>query len=286
MKTMKLKNKVAVVTGSGRGIGRAIAIAFAREGASVAVISRTTSEIEETSLQICASGGSVLGLQVDVSKSTDVEMMVKSTVEHFGRIDILVNNAGILGPVGPLYSDDVSSWVETIKVNLIGTFLCCKAVLPLMMQQHSGKIINLSGGGATSPRPMFSAYAASKCAIVGLTSTLAEEVKEFNIQINAVAPGAIFTRLHEQVLNAGAKAGNKELAASNSAKCENEGSLELATDLVVFLASDESVGLSGRLISAVWDHWKTMTKERIGKIMSSELYTMRRIDEVMFAKKR
>jgi len=284
--TLKLKDKVAVVTGAGRGIGRAIALAFAREGAHLVVVSRTLSEVEETAAQIGALGRCALLLQTDVSKRENVENMVKSTLQQFGRIDVLVNNAGILGPVGPLVENDVDHWMETIRVNLVGTFLCCRAVLPVMIKQCKGKIINLSGGGAAYPRPRFSAYSASKCAVVGLTSTLAEEVKDFNIQINAIAPGAVYTRLHEQVLNAGSKAGKKELEVSKRAK-ETEGTPpEVPADLAVFLASDESDGLTGRLISAVWDDWRNMSKVRIEKIMSRELYTMRRIDDVFFCPKK
>jgi 3-oxoacyl-[acyl-carrier protein] reductase len=279
---LKLKNKVAIVTGGGRGIGKAIAIAFAREGAKVTIISRTISELEETRFQICTSGGEVFSLQADVSKREDVETMVTSVTQHFGSIDILVNNAGIIGPVGPLANSDVSNWIETINVNLIGTFLCCKAVLPFMVQQHSGKIINLSGGGATSPRPMFSAYAASKCGIVGLTNTLAEETKNFNIQVNAISPGAVYSRMHEQILKSGSAASEKELEASRRIRGNAQKNFQAPAELAVFLASAESDGLTGRLISACWDNWKSFGKKGIKDIMAKDLYAVRRIDGMFF----
>lgn len=279
---MKLKDKVAVVTGAGRGIGRAIALALAREGAGVVVVSRTPSEVEETAARIRALGRRALALRVDVSLLEDVERMVKSTIREFGRIDVLVNNAGILGPIGPLIENDVERWIETIKVNLIGTFLCCKAVLPVMVKQCKGKIINLSGGGAAYPRPRFSAYATSKAAVVRLTETLAEEVKEFNIEVNAIAPGAVYTRLHDQVLNVGSKAGRKDLEVSRRVKKTGGTLPEVFATLAVFLASDDSDGLTGRLISAVWDDWRDISKERIEKIMSRDLYTLRRIDGFLF----
>jgi 3-oxoacyl-[acyl-carrier protein] reductase len=282
----KLKDKTALITGAGRGIGKAIALTFAHEGANVVVVSRTVSEVEKTASQIRALGGNALSLQVDISKKTDVDKMVHSTLTEFGTIEILVNNAGVIGPIGPLAENPVDSWIDTINVNLIGTVLCCKSVLPEMMKRNKGKIINLSGGGATGPRPNFSAYAVSKSAIVGFTGTLAQELTPFNIQVNAIAPGAIFTYLHEQVLNAGPRAGNNELAVSNGAKQETARSLESAAGLAVFLASDESDGLSGRLISAVWDNWSAMTKEKIHMIMSGELYTLRRIDDVLFGSKK
>jgi len=283
---MKLKDKVAVVTGAGRGIGRAIALAFAREGADVVVISRTLSEVEETAAQIRALGRHALALRVDVSRMEDVENMVKSALQEFGRIDVLVNNAGILGPVGSLVENDANHWIETIKVNLIGTFLCSKMVLPIMIKQRGGKVINLSGGGAANPRSRFSAYAVSKAAVVRLTETLAEEVKEFNIQVNAIAPGAIYTRLHDQILNTGSKAGGKALEVSRRVKKTGGTPSEVPATLAVFLASDESEGLTGRLISAVWDDWRNLSKKRIKEIMSKELYTLRRIDEVFFFPKK
>ena len=273
---MKLKVKVAIVTGAGRGIGRAIALAFAHEGVDMVVVSRTLSEVEETASQVTALGRRALALRVDVSRIEDIENMVRSTIEEFGRIDVLVNSAGIFGPIGPLIKNDVSKWIETINVNLIGTFLCCKAVLPVMINQGGGKIVNLSGGGAASPHPRFSAYASSKAAVVRFTETLAEEVKEFNVQANAIAPGALNTRLQDEVLAAGELAGGKALADAKKTKETGGTPLDVPAALAVFLASDESDGLTGKLISAVWDDWQNMGKH-ISAIMSSDLFTLRRV---------
>jgi len=279
---LKLEDKVAIVTGSGRGIGKAIALAFAKEGADVVVLSRTQSEVAETATRAKALGRQALVLKADVSKKEDVERIVRSTMHEFGKVDVLVNNAGILGPVGPAVDDDAEKWIKTVNINLIGTFLCTKTVLPIMIKRRQGKIINLSGGGATGPRPRFSAYATSKAAVVRFTETLAEEVKEFNIQINAIAPGALNTQMHDQVLAVGEAAGEKELALSRRVKEGRGTPFELPVGLAVFLASDESDGLTGRLISAVWDDWRGMSRERIEEIMSRELYTLRRIDDFFF----
>lgn len=273
---MKLKDKVAVVTGAGRGVGKAIALAFAREGADVVVVSRTLSEVEKTASQVRALGRHALALRVDVSGVQEVENLVKSVLLSFGRIDVLVNSAGILGPIGTLVENDVEQWIGTIRVNLIGTFLCCRAVLPIMVKQGGGKVINLSGGGAAYPQPCFSAYATSKAAVVRLTETLAEEVKGFNIQVNAVAPGALNTRLQEEILAAGELAGEKALAEAKKVKETGGTSLEVPAALSVFLASDESDGLTGKLISAVWDDWQSMGK-RVSEIVSTDLYTLRRV---------
>jgi 3-oxoacyl-[acyl-carrier protein] reductase len=272
-KTVKLEGKVTIVTGAGKGIGKAVTLAFAREGANVVAVSRTFSEVRDVAAQIAMMGRLALPLKVDVSRRGDVHKMVNSTIARFGRIDVLVNNAGVLGPVGPLVENDVDAWVNTIEVNLIGTFFCCREVLPTMMKQCGGKIINFSGGGATSPRPRFSAYASSKTAVVRLTETLAEEVKEFNIQVNAIAPGAVDTRMHDQVLVAGEAAGKKAMEESQKVKVTGGTPLKLPVELAIFLASDASDGLTGKLLSAVWDNWKKMD---LNEVLSSDVYTLRR----------
>ena len=273
---MKLEGKVAIITGGGRGIGRAIALAFAAEGADVAVVSRTLAEVEETALEVQAMGRRALAMKVDVSDREEVESMVKSVIQQFSKVDILVNNAGVQFPIGLISENDPEQWLKTININLGGTFLCSKAVLPFMMEHRQGKIINLSGGGAASARPYFSAYATSKAAVVRFTETLAGEVKELNIQVNAISPGAVNTRLLDEVLDAGETAGAKASAQAKQ-QLETGGTPpEKAAVLAVFLASDESNELTGKLISAVWDDWKGMSQQA-QKITSTDLYTMRRI---------
>ena len=275
---MRLASKAAIITGAGRGIGRAIAIAFALEGADVLVASRTLSEVTATAEGVRALGRNALALNVDVSNRDEVERMVARGLEELGKVDILVNNAGTYGSIGPLVENDPEKWVRTVSINLFGAFYCARAVLPFMIRQRRGKIINLSGGGASSPLPNFSAYAASKAAIVRLTETLAEEVQPFNIQVNAIAPGAVNTRLTDAVLAAGPAAGEEMLAQARRQKEAGGVPAERAAALAVFLASEESDGLSGRLISAVWDDWENMNG-RIEQIMASDLYTLRRVVE-------
>lgn len=270
--------RVAIVTGGGRGIGRAIALAFAEEGADVVVVSRTPAEIEATAAEIQALKRRALAIPADVSNPQDVTAMVERTVREFGTVHILVNNAGVQGPIGPLVNNDVEQWMETIRINLVGTFLCCKAVLPVMIQQGCGKIINLSGGGATSPRPYFTAYAASKAAVVRLTETLAEEVNEYNIQVNAIAPGAVHTRMLNQVLAAGEAAGEKALAEARRQLKTGGPSVKKAAALAVFLASDESNGLTGKLIAAPYDGWESWDVDHITEVMSAPWFTLRRMD--------
>ena len=274
----RLAGRVAIVTGAGRGIGRAIALAFAGEGASIVVASRTLSEIEETAAQVQALGGQAVAIQADVASMAEVARMVDQAIRTFGMVDILVNNAGVQGPIGPLVENDTDEWTRAVMVNLVGTFLCCQALLPLMIQQRRGKIINLSGGGATGPRPNFSAYGASKAAVVRLAETLAEEVKPYNIQVNAIAPGAAATRMQKEIVAAGDAAGEQALAEAQRVLETRGTPLDRPAALAVFLASDESDGLTGRLIAVPHDDWQSWDAHRIAEVMSAPWFTLRRMD--------
>ncbi|MDO8491948.1 MAG: SDR family NAD(P)-dependent oxidoreductase [Dehalococcoidia bacterium] len=272
---MQLQNRVAIVTGGGRDIGRAIALAFAREGAHLALAARTLSEVEAVAEEVRSSGRQALAFKADVSRKRDAEALVAAAIDRYGRVDILVNNAGEQLPIGPLWENDADQWLSTVQTNLGGVFLCSRAAIPAMMNQGKGKIVNLSGGGATAPRTYFTAYAASKAALVRLTETLGEELKPFNIQVNAVAPGAVYTKMTEQVLAAGSNAGEKALKEAQRIK-EEQRTPDAAAELAVFLASEKSGGLTGRLISAVWDDWRSLPV-RLDEVMGSDLYTLRRV---------
>ena len=273
-----LQHRVALITGAGRGIGRAIALAYAREGATLALAARTLDELEHTA-QAAQSLGVTTGIVcADVSDPTQVDDMVRQAVERFATIDILVNNAGIAGPVGPLQENDAAAWIRTIQVNLIGTYLCCRAVLPIMRQQNRGKIINLSGAGATTAWRHLSAYGASKVAVVRLTETLALELEGSNIQVNALGPGSIHTQMWEELRDGAQTAGDPQLYALGQRVTSGGGAaIEQATALAVFLASDASSTLSGRLISAVTDDFPSLPAQ-ISRIMSSDALTLRRVD--------
>ena len=271
-----LKDAVSIITGGGGGIGRAIAIAFARQGSSLVLVDSRKSELEDARRELANFTSKVEVFEADVSKEKEVGSMVGFTLEIFGTIDILVNCAGIYGPIGFVTDIDSEKWIKAININLCGTFLCTKAVLLTMIKNKKGKIINMSGGGAASPFPRFSAYSASKAAVVRLTETLAEEVKEYNVDINAIAPGAVNTRMLDEVLEADEAAGKDFLAKAIKQKQEGGVPPEKVAELAVFLASSESDGLTGRLISLLWDKWREIP-QHLDKIVSSDIYTMRRI---------
>ncbi|MEW6607762.1 MAG: SDR family oxidoreductase [bacterium] len=279
---MKLKDEVAIITGGGRGIGEAIAYAFAQEGVNLVLVSRTIEEINAVGSKAKRFDVETVSIKADISNPADVEKVVHTAIERFGKIDILVNNAGIQGPIGLLTDNDIEGWIKTININLIGSMMMMRAVLPFMMKRHKGVIINMSGGGSVTPSPRFSAYGASKAALVRLTETIAQEVKDYNIQVNAIAPGAVNTKIFDEMLSAGEKAVGKEVFEKlKQQKVSGGTSPEKAAELAVFLASCNLPKLTGKLISAVWDNWKNIP-DKIKDFDNTSLFTLRRIDERNF----
>lgn len=275
---MKLKGRVAIITGGGRGIGKNIGLAYAREGAKVVIAARTSAEIEATAREIQRCGGASLAVHTDVSDYSSVENLVGETLCNFSQIDILVNSAGVQGPIGSIGEVDREKWVDTLMINLVGTFYCCRAVLPSMKGQQRGKIINLSGGGSVSPRANFSAYSASKAAVVRFTETLAEELTPWNIQVNTMGPGATRTRITEQIAAQASRAGPKEARQAEDILRGGGVDPERQAALAIFLASDDSNGLTGRMLHTN-DNWPSLIG-RIDEIMATDLYTVQRIQPV------
>jgi 3-oxoacyl-[acyl-carrier protein] reductase len=271
---MKLKGKVVIVTGAGRGLGRAIAIKYATEGARIALVSRTGAELRETESQLIGPRHAVV--EADVSDEMQVGHLVKRVLSDLGTIDILVNNAGTIDPIGPASSVTGAEWTRSIQLNLFGTFYCTHSVLPTLMAKKSGKIINIAGSGE-GPLPNFSAYAASKSAIIRFTETLAEEIRRYNIDVNAMAPGGILTRMTERIYHAGELSGEKEVGRARTIMETGGVPLDVPAELALFLASDDSDGLTGKIISAVHDDWKSLGGN-IKSVTESDMYTMRRID--------
>jgi len=233
---MKLAGKVGIVTGGGRGIGRATAVALANEGASVVVCARSSAEIEDTARGIRDSGHEALAVPLDVSRENDVADMVGRALETFGRIDILVNNAATNLPYREVIDLTLDEWSRVVEVNLTGPFLCCKAVLPTMIEQGSGKIINISSIGGRSGAAGRSPYRPTKAALINFTQCLAAEVKRHGIDVNCVCPGGTRTRMLTDI---GRAEGRTDLMKPE----------EIAS-AVLFLASEESSAITGAAIDA------------------------------------
>ena len=278
--SQELAGRGAIITGANRGLGRVIAEHFVRAGASVLLTARDgdlLAQVHRELAPLARGGQKVLSRAGDVSKREDCDAWVSQASGELANFCILVNNAGIHGAKGALDESDWEQWVRTIEVNLLGPVYLCRGVIPTFKQKRYGKIINLSGGGATSPMPHVSAYAASKAALVRTTETLALELKNWNIDVNAIAPGAMNTRMLEEVLEAGPHKIGKELyERSLKQKAEGGAPPEKAASLAVFLASAQTDGISGRLISAVWDDWRKLPDQR-AQLARSDVFTLRRI---------
>jgi 3-oxoacyl-[acyl-carrier protein] reductase len=233
---MKLEDKVALVTGGGRGIGKAIALAYASEGAKLAICARTESEVEQSAREIRITKAEAEGWVCDVSIEESVRAFVQNVIQKFGRIDILVNNAGVMTRPVPTTDLEVKKWDYTMAVNLRGPFLMSKAVLPIMMKQKSGSIINVSSMIGRGAYPNFIAYATSKWGLEGFTQNLAAEVRSSHIRVNSVEPGVVATKLSGY-------SGSKP---------------ESVTEVFVYLASDEAKGVSGKMLSS--SGWRSQIK--------------------------
>jgi NAD(P)-dependent dehydrogenase (short-subunit alcohol dehydrogenase family) len=275
-----LDGRSALITGASQGLGLAIAREFVAAGASVFVCARDGARLDEARRElagIAGPGQRVLARAADVGSRDEVERLAAAALEAFPGLQILVNNAGVYGPMGAIEDVEWDDWLAAMRVNLFGSVLACRALLPHFKSQHYGKIIQLSGGGATNPLPRISAYAASKAAVVRFAETLAEEVRECGIDVNALAPGALNTRLLDEVLESGPERVGDEFYARALKQKEAGGApLERGAALAVFLASKASDGITGRLVSAVWDPWERLGDHR-ADLERSDVYTLRRI---------
>ena len=275
---MKLKGLNALITGGSQGLGRVITEHFLAEGANIVLCARGEKELSATRAGLAGKFPAlkILAKTCDVSNEAQVNDLVAFALRELGSLQALVLNAGIYGPMGPTESVDLAEWRRAMDINLYGVLLPCRAVIPHFKKAGRGKIIALSGGGATNPLPNISAYAASKAAVVRLMETLAEELKNFHVDVNAIAPGALATRLVDEVLAAGPeKVGAAFYEKNRQWKEKGATPLELGARLAVYLASRESDGISGKLISAQWDPWEKLHEFKAD--LNSDIYALRRI---------
>ena len=255
---MRLQDKVAIITGGGKGIGRAISSAFAAEGASVVMAARTRSVLEEAAEEIQSQGGDAKAIQTDITDEKQIERMVGETIKTYSRIDILVNNSGIAGPTARVVDLDLAAWNEVFAIDLTGAMLCAKHVLKHMIPQKSGVIINIvSEGGRSgdgrSGYPMRSPYCCSKAGLIALTETLSIEVGEFNIRVNAISPAAVRGERIINVVKGRAEATGLPFEEVMGTLVENYSLKRPAEEseiaaAAVFLASDESSAITGQTL--------------------------------------
>ena len=261
-----------LITGAGRGIGKRLAIGFASHGSRVALLARSKAELDLANLEIEHGGGVSLRVRADVR---DLEQMVAAVDRmraHYGRLDVLICAAAVQGPIGPMLDNSPKAWAETIETNLLGVVNSVRAVLPHMLDKRSGKIIVLGGRGAAEPRSYFSAYAASKAAVARFVETIAEEIRDRNVQINVMSPGRTYTHMTDEILRAGDNAGTKEHDESVNVRISGGVSPEKQIDLALFLASEDSNHISGKFLH-VNDDWRRLEHAPVGR----EVYTIRRV---------
>jgi len=280
---MSPSGRVVLVTGGSRGIGRAVAEKFLEEGAAVVIAARTKEEVRAAASEL-EKKGRVLGIAGDVRRDRDVHKIVRAAEGIAGGVDVLVNAAAVLPPIGAFSETAWPAWKDNIDINLTGTARCCRAVLPGMIARGRGTIINFAGGGGTTSRPNFSAYAAAKAAVIRLTEVLGDELRRHHIQVYAVSPGAVRTRMTEEILTAPPERVGSEYDVVKAKERTGFDSARIAAELVSFLASPGAAGLSGLVISAVWDPWREWAKGESAP--DKDMYVLRRIDGRHFQKGR
>ncbi len=276
----ELDGRTALITGGTQGLGLEIALHYLRAGvAGVCICGRdrdALSAAREQLVEAAADGQRVVAAAADISSADAVERLVATTLEHFPDLTILVSNAGVYGPKGTIAEVDWREWARAIEINLFGSVLPARALVPHFKRRGYGKIVQLSGGGATNPLPGLSSYAASKAAVVRFAETLAEELREDHVDVNSVAPGALNTRMLDEVLVAGPERVGQGFY-ERALQQQRSGGVPLArgAELAVWLASAASDGVTAKLLSAVWDPWSQLPEHLDD--LASDVYTLRRI---------
>jgi len=254
----EFKNKNVLVTGAGRGIGKRLALGFARLGARIALVGRSKAEIDLARLEIEQNGGNALRIRADVTDPEQLGVAVDRARVAFGTsIDILICAAGVAGPLSSFMESPVKSWTEAIQINLLGVMHSCRAVLPSMIDRRSGKILVIACDSDTQPKLNFSAYETSKTAVVRFVECVAIELMEHNVQINCFDPGAAYTNLTDEIIRAADHLEPRVVAAAKETRRTGGVPPEVQLEHVTFLASESSNHVTGKLIH-VTDDWKKL----------------------------
>lgn len=272
-----MSEKFVLITGASKGLGKLLAQYLAHLGYNLCLISRNEVLLRKLTAKLSSeTGRQVIPIVCDLSDQKAVEKLIPSVKSSVPSLETLINNAAIHGPIGKVWENNWKLWQEVIQVNLLAPVFLCRACIPLM-QEKGGSIINISGGGATSPRPNFSAYATAKAGLVRFSETLAAEVNHFGIRVNCISPGPMKTALLSEVVEQGENAsGQKEFDLAEEVLKNGGTDMNRVADLIFFLISEQGSKVTGKLISAVWDDWK-MWQQHLDELNFSDVYTLRRI---------
>lgn len=273
-----MKFKFALITGGTRGLGETLVRRFWLDGYSLCLVARHAADIDDLIKRLpVRDKQQTVALPCDMGSPFQVADLIKRVKKACPHLRVLVNNAAVQGPLGPFWELDFSAWQKTLQIDLLAPVALCQGLVPLLRNDDTGgSIINLAGGGAAGPRANLSAYATAKAGLVRFSETIAEELRATGIRVNCIAPGAMKTQMLAELLAEGNAAGEREHAAASKVFEEGGASMDRVADLALFLASDASKGITGKLISAVWDDWEYWP-EHLAELSSSDAYTLRRI---------
>ena len=276
--TVSMRDRYCLITGSTRGLGAALTRAFWDSGAHLLLVARDTTDLDRQLASLESRPGQVaLPVAADLSQPEAVPGVIAALRSQVPRLDVLINNAAVQGPIGPLWRNDWHSWLAAVQVDLLAPVALCHAAAPWMIESGGGSIINISGGGASGPRPNFSAYATAKSGLVRFSETLAQELEPYNVSVNCVAPGAMNTQMLDEIIRAGADVSSANEYNQASRIREEGGALpENVARLCLFLASAAARGITGKLLSAAWDPWPSLLQHS-ADLAGSDVYTLRRI---------
>jgi len=269
--------RFAIITGGSKGLGAHLVRRFWSEGFSIGVVSRSFNDIVKVLSCLPKKDGQFsVPLSFDLSDIRQLSGLINKIKELTPHLDVLINNAAIQGPIGPFDGNDLLTWQQTVNVNLLAPVAMCHGLIPLMKKAKGASIINLSGGGATGPRANFSAYATAKTGLVRFSETIAEELKEYSINVNCISPGAMKTEMLREVLCKSEYAGEREKKIAIDVFDGGGASMERVADLAVYLSDGTGKKITGKLISSVWDNWDNWS-EHLDKLSTSDIYTLRRV---------
>jgi 3-oxoacyl-[acyl-carrier protein] reductase len=251
-------NKNVLITGGGRGIGKRLALGFARLGAKIALLGRSKAEIDLAHIEIEQAGANALRIRADVTDHEQLALAVdRVRVVFGGNVDILICAAAIGGPLNSFLDTPLKAWIEAIQINLLGVVYSCRAVLPSMMEKRAGKIIVLACGTDDLPHLNFSAYATSKTAVVRFVESLAAEILDYNVQVNCLDPGPAYTSLTDEIIRAESRLEASVISAAKEIRRTGGISPELQLEHAAFLASEKSNHITGKLVQ-ITDDWKKL----------------------------